>query len=254
MKIKPIRSGSKGNSTLIYTKDTKLLIDVGIAYLTIKKELEQENIDVKELNGILITHNHSDHIKGLSTLIKRTNLKVYIPKEMIIDLKDHISFENMNIIEEEFDINDIHIKLMRTSHDVTCSVGYIITDGRSSIFYATDTGYINRKYYKIMQNQDLYFIESNHDEEMLMNGPYPYYLKQRVISDEGHLSNKSAAKYLSKTIGKNTKYIVLAHLSEKNNTEELALQAITEEFKRNNITNKKILIARQDKSLPTIEV
>lgn len=254
MKIKPIRSGSKGNSTLIYTENTKILIDVGIAYLTIKNELEKESINVKELDGILITHNHSDHIKGLSTLIKKTNLKVYIPKEMIIDLKDILPFENMQIIEEEFDIQDIHFHLIRTSHDVTCSVGYIITDGKSSIFYATDTGYINRKYYKIMQNQDLYFIESNHDEEMLMNGPYPYYLKQRVLSDEGHLSNKSTAKYLSKTIGNSTKYIILAHLSEKNNTEELALQAITEEFTKKNIPKTKIFIARQDEALPTIEV
>ena len=173
---------------------------------------------------------------------------------MIIDLKDSIPIENMQIIDEEFDIQDLHFHLIRTSHDVSCSVGYIITDGRSSIFYATDTGYINRKYYKMMQNQDLYFIESNHDEEMLMNGPYPYYLKQRVLSDEGHLSNKTAARYLTKTIGENTKYIILAHLSEKNNTEQLALQAVEEEFSKKRITNKKIFIAKQDEALPTIEV
>lgn len=254
MKIKSIRSGSKGNSTLLYTENTKILIDVGIAYLTIKSVLEKESINIKELDGVLITHNHSDHIKGLSTLIKNTNIKIYIPKDMILDLKDYVPLEKMEIINEEFDIKDLHIKIIHTSHDVNCSVGYIITDGKSSIFYATDTGYINRKYLKQMKNQDLYFIESNHDEEMLMNGPYPYYLKQRVISDEGHLSNKTTAKYLSSSVGDNTKYIILAHLSEKNNTEELALKAIKEEFMKKQITNKKILIAKQDEELPTIEV
>ena len=254
MKIKSIRSGSKGNSTLIYTDNTKILIDVGIAYLTIKKSLEEESINLANIDGILITHNHNDHIKGLSTLIKKTNLKVYIPKEMILELKDHVPIENMKIVENEFDINDIHISLIRTSHDVNCSVGYIITDGISSIFYATDTGYINRRYYKKMTNQDLYFIESNHDEEMLMNGPYPYYLKQRVISDEGHLSNKTTAEYLRKTIGNNTKYIILAHLSEKNNKEELARLALSEELSKKDLDRIKVLVAKQNESLPTIEV
>ena len=254
MKIKSIRSGSKGNATLIYTDNTKILIDVGIAFLTIKKSLEEEDINIRDLDAILITHNHSDHIKGLSTLIKKTNLKVYIPKQMILDLKDYISISNMKIVSDEFDINDIHIKLIYTSHDVNCSVGYIISDGKKSLFYATDTGYINRRYHKLMNNQDLYFIESNHDEEMLMNGPYPYYLKQRVVSDEGHLSNKTTAEYLRKTIGKNTKYIILAHLSEKNNTEELARLAIEEELSKKDRERIKVLVAKQDDSLPTIEV
>ena len=254
MKIKAIRSGSKGNSTLLFTNNTKLLIDVGIAYLTIKNALEEEGINPKELDGILITHDHSDHIKGLKTLLKNINIKVYIPKEMKKALKDYVSEENIIYLEEESDINDLHISLIRTSHDVICSVGYIITDGIKSMFYATDTGYINRKYARKMKNHDLYFIESNHDEEMLMNGPYPYYLKQRVISDEGHLSNKTTAKYLAKAVGDNTKNIILAHLSEKNNTEELAMQAVQEEFKKNNIQRKKIYIAKQDESLPTIEV
>ena len=254
MKIKSIRSGSKGNSTLIYTNNTKIIIDVGIPYLTIKKELKEENIDIKEIDAILITHNHNDHIKGLQTLLNKSNLKVYIPKEMILDLKDYVPIDKMKIVSDEFDINDIHIKLIRTSHDVSCSVGYIITDGKSSIFYATDTGYINRKYYKIMSNQDLYFIESNHDEKMLMKGPYPYFLKQRVLSDTGHLSNKKTAEYLKKTIGINTKYIVLAHLSEHNNTEILARKALTEELKTTDIKRIKVLVAKQDDSLPTIEV
>lgn len=254
MKIKAVRSGSKGNSTLLFTNNTKILIDAGVSYLTIKQSLEATGISPKDLDGVLITHNHSDHIKGLQTLIKKTNIKVYIPKKMESDLKDVVPLENFVFVDNEFDLGDLHIDLIRTSHDVTYSVGYIITDGKKSVFYATDTGYINRKYFKQMENQDLYFIESNHDEEMLSNGPYPYYLKQRVRSDYGHLSNKLAAAYLGKTVGDKTKQIILAHLSEKNNTEALALQAVEEEFAKRNISNKKIYVAKQHEDLPTIEV
>ena len=119
------------------------------------------------------------------------------------------------------------------------------------LVYVTDTGYINRKYLEKMRKKDIYLIESNHDEKMLMEGPYPYYLKQRVISDVGHLSNKTTAKYLENLIGDNTKYIILAHLSEKNNTEQLALSATKEK-----LGNKKIqvLIAKQDEESPYVEV
>ena len=254
MKIKAVRSGSKGNSTLLFTNNTKILIDAGIAYTTIKKSLEDEGISPKDLDGILITHNHSDHIKGLPILLKNTNTNVYIPKQMEEDLNSVVPIERFAFIDKSFDIGDFHIDLIRTSHDVTYSVGYIITDGKKTIFYATDTGYINRKYLKQMANLDLYFIESNHDEEMLSNGPYPYYLKQRVRSDYGHLSNKLTAAYLSKTVGDKTKNIILAHLSEKNNTEELAVQAIEEEFSNKQIPKKKIHVAKQYEDLPTIEV
>ena len=115
----------------------------------------------------------------------------------------------------------------------------------------TDTGYINRKYLAKMVGKDAYIIESNHDEVMLMDGPYPRFLKERVISDKGHLSNKTTAKYLKKIIGSNTKTIVLAHLSEKNNTEEKALSAIADEELPASIN---ILIARQNEEGPLIEV
>ena len=119
--------------------------------------------------------------------------------------------------------------------------------------YITDTGYINRKYLKKLGNKSLYVLESNHDEQMLMDGPYPYYLKQRVISDAGHLSNKTTSKYLSDSVGEKTKYIVLAHLSEKNNTEEIAYSEVSGRLENTNFRGK-ILIAKQNESLDLLEV
>ena len=250
MKIKVIASGSKGNCTIILCDDTNIIIDMGIPYLTLKKCLEENSLSFDQFQGVLLTHCHTDHTKGLSSLIKHTNLKVYLPEEMYESVKGLIPLTNCNFIEDTFQINDIKIELIHTSHDAPASVGFIITYQDKSMVYVTDTGYINRKYLEKMKEKDLYMIESNHDEQMLMDGPYPRFLKERVISDRGHLSNRTTAKYLKKLVGKNTKNIILAHLSEKNNTEELALQAIEEEG-LNQIT---VNIARQYEETEMIEV
>lgn len=251
MKIKTLASGSKGNASIIICGKTKLLIDIGISYLKLKRKLEELNLTVEDFSALLITHAHIDHIKGLSSLTKHSNIKIYIPEAMYGDLKDQIHHDNIEFISDKFQIEDIEIELIHTSHDATSSVGYIITYQEKSLVYVTDTGYINRKYLEKMQKKDIYLIESNHDEKMLMEGPYPYHLKQRVVSDIGHLSNKTTARYLEKLIGENTRYIILAHLSEKNNTEELALTTIKDKLQEQKI---EILIARQEEESPFIEV
>ncbi|MBR1385740.1 MAG: MBL fold metallo-hydrolase [Bacilli bacterium] len=245
MKIKVIASGSKGNSTLIESKGTKILIDVGVNYQRIKKTLDNNNIDINEIDGIIISHTHSDHIGGLSSVIKKINTKVFIKEELFGEIKKIINIDNIEIVEDKFvTIGNLDIEYITASHDVP-AYGFIIGDGEKRVLYLTDTGYINRKYYEISKNLDAYIIESNHDEKMLMDGPYPYILKQRVISDKGHLSNRYTGKYLNKTIGKNTKYIILAHLSEKNNTRELALEQVKDELKDNKYFNNNIIIANQ---------
>ena len=148
-------------------------------------------------------------------------------------------------------INDLNIELIHTSHDAPSSVGFIFSYQGKSLVYVTDTGYINRKYLTKMVEKDAYIIESNHDEIMLMDGPYPRFLKERVISDQGHLSNTTTAKYLKKIVGKNTKNIILAHLSETNNTEELALETTKRELEGKNIN---IIAAKQYEGSPMIEV
>lgn len=251
MKIKTLASGSKGNCTIVLCEETKIIIDMGISYLTLKRSLEENSLSLDDFSGILITHCHNDHIKGLASLVKHSQLNVYIPEAMYDSIKEYVPYPKCIFVEDEFYINDVKIELIHTSHDAPYSVGYIIEKGNKSIVYVTDTGYINRKYLAKMVGKNAYLIESNHDEGMLMDGPYPRYLKERVISDRGHLSNKTTAKYLKKIVNSNTNHIILAHLSEINNTEEKALEAMHEEELDKTI---KIIIARQHEEGPLIEV
>lgn len=251
MKVQTIASGSKGNCTIVLCNDTNLIIDMGISYLTLKNSLEENSLSFDNFNGILITHCHKDHTKGLSSLIKKTNIPVYIPEKMYDSIKEYVPYPRCIIIDDEFYINDIKINLLHTSHDAPCSVGFIIRNNDKSLVYITDTGYINRKILNNIVGKDCYIIESNHDEVMLMDGPYPRFLKERVISDKGHLSNITTAKYLKKIVGKNTKNIILAHRSETNNTEEKILEAINNVELDKNIN---IYIARQNEEGPLIEV
>ena len=251
MKIKTIASGSKGNCTIVLCNETNLIIDMGISFLTLKKTIEENSLSFDNFSGILITHCHKDHIKGLATLINKTKLNIYIPEGMYESLKEFVPYPKCIFIEDIFNINDVEIELIHTSHDAPSSVGYIINHNNRSLVYVTDTGYINRKYLEKMNNKNCYLIESNHDEIMLMDGPYPRFLKERVISDSGHLSNSTTSKYLKKVIGPDTKTIILAHLSETNNTPEKALEAIKEQELPENIT---VLIADQYKEGPMIEV
>ena len=251
MKIKTIASGSKGNCTILLCDETKIIIDMGISFLTLKNSLEENSLSFDEFTAILITHCHKDHTKGLATLVNKTKIKVYIPKDMYDSIKELVPLEKCIFIEDEFVINDVEIELLHTSHDAPCSVGYLIKHNDKSMIYITDTGYLNRKILNKIINKDLYLIESNHDEIMLMDGPYPRFLKERVISDSGHLSNKTTSKYLKKVIGDRTKTIILAHLSETNNTEEKAIESIKEE----GIDKKaNIVIARQYEEGPFIEI
>ena len=163
-------------------------------------------------------------------------------------MESEIDAKNIEYLTKEMTIGDIDIKVFKTSHDVP-SYGYILND---ELVYITDTGYINNKYFDMLKNKKIYIMESNHDIEMLEEGPYPYHLKQRVWSDKGHLSNKMSAEYLSNFIGDNTYAVVLAHLSEINNKEELALEEFNE--KENNRRVEKLIIARQKEPTELIEV
>lgn len=248
MKVCVLSSGSKGNTTYIESDKTKIIIDVGNTCKYVKEKLEEIGVSPNEINAVLITHTHSDHIKGLKLFINKYKIPVYITKGMF----DSLSYlEDYHFIDDEFDINDMHITAIKTSHDAPDSRGYIVSNKDKSIVYITDTGYINRKYFDILKNKNIYIMESNHDVEMLTNGKYPFQLKQRILSDKGHLSNYDSSKYLSSFIGDNTKYIFLAHLSEDNNTEELAYETLNSKLKSDNI---EIIIAKQDKETELVSI
>ena len=252
MIVKVLSSGSKGNSTYIESNGTKILLDVGIPFHSIDKALEEINKSVYELDGVVISHEHHDHLGGIQSLSKKVPVPIFIRKDLEKEVKKLVRDDLVNIVEDSIEIGNLSIKLFNNSHDVPNS-GYIVEDGTSSLVYITDTGYINRKNIEITKNKNVYIIESNHDEEMLMNGSYPYMLKQRVLSDTGHLSNKSATSYLKKVIGDNTKYIILAHISENNNTYELAYENACNEL--DGIFNKdNILVAYQKEGAKIVEI
>lgn len=252
MKIKVLASGSKGNCSLIETASARFLIDIGITYQRLKKELEKMNLNLDDIDALLLTHAHNDHTSGLKVLLKHTNFKIYANKDIIKELTVDIDKKRIELYDSIMHLNSTELTIFKTSHDAKGSVGFLIIDDGSSLVYITDTGYLNRKYFKLLTNRNIYYIESNHDEKMLMDGPYPYYLKQRILSDEGHLSNETTSKYLKKLVGDSTKYIILAHLSEHNNKEELAYT--TTRVALQDRSDIKILVAKQNEALEEIEV
>jgi len=250
MKVSVIASGSKGNAALLLFNEKVVLIDAGITFSYIKDKLESLNI--KKIDYVLLTHVHVDHIGGLKLIIKNYNPKIYLSLGMYEELD--VRLDNYEIIKDDFSIDDLNIEIIKTSHDVKDSNGYIFNHNDKSIVYITDTGYINTKYHQKLKNRNMYIIESNHDIEKLMNGKYPYYLKQRILSDEGHLSNKDCSYYLKTFIGSLTTDIILIHLSEENNSEELAygeLKKVLNEIGRNDIN---IIISKQKERTDLIEI
>ena len=252
MKVTMLSSGSKGNTTFVSTNNTKILIDIGNSCKYVKERLMELNVDPHTIDGILITHTHIDHIKGLKVFCKQFNTKIYCTKKMLNDIE---YANNYSIIEDnEFMIGDFNIQVIKTSHDSNDSNGYIVTENNNSLVYITDTGYINHRYFNKLENKNIYILESNHDIEMLNNGSYPYELRKRIYGDKGHLSNVDCSKYLSKFIGNNTKCIFLAHLSEENNDPDIAYNTLIEKLNSVNKTVDNIIIAKQDKKTELIEI
>ena len=249
MKVSVLASGSKGNCTYVETSDNKMLIDVGMSNLYVEKKLMSLGVKPSDINSVFITHTHIDHIAGLKVFINKYNPKVFLTSKMYEDLKNII--KDYVIIEDQLNIGDLNVQIFKTSHDASDSLGYIFKNNDKEFVYVTDTGYINSKNLNLLMNKDLYIFESNHDVELLMNNPhYPYHIKQRILGDKGHLSNVQCGEYLKKVVGNKTQFIILAHLSEQNNNQELALNNI----KNNVSTDIQIMVAAQNDNTELIEI
>lgn len=229
MRIVTFASGSTGNCSLITEGGANILIDAGISMRRTLAALETLGLAPRDLCGVLITHEHSDHISGLPMLVKHHDVKVFAPKALcgvLADIKPQIT-DNLNCIPEndKADLGGIEVSCFRTPHDAAYSVGYRF-EADSTVAYATDTGSISDELVRGLEGAELALIEANHDVEMLRTGPYPYYLKQRIFSPRGHLSNNDSGKLALHLAKSGTKHIILGHLSRENNTPELAYNTV----------------------------
>lgn len=226
MQVYTLASGSSGNCTLVQTERAAILIDAGISTKRITAALSQLGVLPEQLSGIFITHEHSDHIGGLSTFIKHYDVPIFAPRTVASHLSWSIAgvedFLTVLVPGEEFALSDFEVVPFHTPHDTPESVGYRVSDGSASFGLCTDLGHVTDEVLTAMRGVDAAVIESNHDLDMLKTGPYPADLKRRILSGTGHLSNEAASQ-LAVTLGEaGTRQIVLGHLSRQNNRPPLA--------------------------------
>lgn len=242
-------SGSSGNSTYIEYNDTRILIDAGVSCQRIIKALAELNVTLDMIDGILITHEHSDHTKGLTTICKKFNTTIYATNKTwnqmsVLKLPEynHALF-NAN---EKFKIGDFEVYPFSIPHDAVDPCGFNIFAGDKKITVATDIGHITDDIYNRLSSSDVLLLESNYDLNTLTYGSYPYFLKKRITSDIGHLSNEMASKVIKKLYEETgTNNIILGHLSKENNFPELAYQTVINEF-GNVPENLKLSVANRD--------
>ncbi len=239
--IKVLFSGSKGNSALFVLGNTKIIIDAGVSRKRLCGALEDLNLNINGAN-ILVTHHHSDHIKGLKQILKKDNVNLYGSKEICDRLENTIELTDILLID------DVEIEVINLSHDANLTFGYILSYNDYKIVYISDTGYLSEKNLSKIKNPDILLLESNHDVNMLMNGSYSWDLKNRVISDYGHLSNIQFKTYVNKVKGDNTRYLVALHLSEDNNSVDI----VNEMFIKMDVVN--CFVASQTCGCETIKL
>ena len=234
MRICTLMSGSSGNAIYIETGKTKVLIDAGQTGRRLNQALEEGcGIKAGELDAILVTHAHRDHILGAGIMSRRYDLPLYATEGTWCEMESLIGpvfpqRRNYIDVQRSWEIGDIKIEPFPTSHDALEPVGFICSNGQKRLGIATDSGVFTTRMANVLGDLDCLVLEANHDVDMLNEGPYPWPLKKRIAGIFGHLSNKDAGLALLKTCGGNTKNIILAHLSEENNRPSLALETVRE--------------------------
>lgn len=226
-------SGSSGNSFLVKSENATILIDAGVSLRKITTALLSFNIDISDIDGILISHEHIDHTKSIAAISLKYDIPIYANKETLSAFDStKIPAKNINLfqVENSFYIKDILITPFSTPHDAASPCGFEISDNLSSLCIATDLGHVTPKIYKHFENCSFLMLESNYEPDILKISSYPYLLKQRISSDVGHLSNQSAAETIYKLAGGKLNQALLIHLSKENNIPEIALATIHEKL------------------------
>ena len=236
LKFTTLASGSSGNAAVISCGQTHILLDAGISARRITTGMKELGIDPAALTAILITHDHVDHIGGLAVLTKKVKAPIYATRPTCdtIALKAPCAEEQLCPCQPGFllDLGEVLVESFPTSHDAPGSVGYAISGGGQRMALCTDLGYVTEDVKRAAAGCDLLLCETNHDEDWVKTGPYPYYLKQRILGDRGHLSNEAGAELALYAIQNGAKEVILAHLSAENNTPAHALRVVSDRLRR----------------------
>jgi phosphoribosyl 1,2-cyclic phosphodiesterase len=234
MKFYSLSSGSSGNSTLIEDNNHYILIDVGITYKELTSKLDELQININQIEAVLITHNHIDHVRSIKFF--DDNIRYGIGGYFSLPAKNYLNPYNT------YKFNDLEVFVLPASHDID-TINFVIKNKEETLVYITDTGYIAKKNLEYLVNADYYFFESNHDVKMLMESNRPIFLKKRILSDDGHLSNETASEYLMSLIGDKTKEIMFIHLSDVANTKDVCINTFNNIAIKRNKNISKLLIS-----------
>lgn len=231
MKVCVFASGSSGNCLMLSDGETNILLDAGISMRRIETALRQAGLSLVDISGVLITHEHSDHVSALPMLSKHYGMPIYAPHTVAArlcgakpELEPYIRIIQPGL---NFKLGTLTVRAFHTPHDTDESVGYRIENG-GCFALATDMGHVTEEVFDNLSGADAVLVESNHDVEMLSYGPYPIYLKRRILSDRGHLSNVCCAELVQRLAATGVKKVILGHLSRENNTPEKAYLASAE--------------------------
>lgn len=237
MRLCSIASGSSGNCIYVGSDATHLLVDVGISGKRTESGLNLLGLTGEDIDGILVTHEHADHINGLGVMVRKYGIPIYATRGTIEAIRNMESVGRIDESlfhevreDEKLVIKDLTVNPMKISHDAAQPVAYRVSYGRKKVAICTDLGHFTDYTVDCLRGMDALLLEANHDVNMLQVGAYPYYLKQRILSDKGHLSNENSGRLLSRVLHDGLQAILLGHLSKENNLPELAYEAVRMEI------------------------
>lgn len=239
LKFCSLYSGSSGNSLFVSSAHTNILVDCGTSCKKICEGLASIDSSIEDIDAILVTHEHSDHVQSLGMISKKFNIPVYANLETwnaMEKQKEKVSENNINYFtnDEDFTLNDLTIHPFSTPHDAANPCGFNIHNGKKKLSIATDLGHMDNSIFKQLEKSSFILLEANYEPEVLKMSKYPYHLKQRIAGPNGHLSNQTAGKTIAALMKKDLKQVLLGHLSKESNFPELAYKSVTEELINSN--------------------
>lgn len=260
MLFSPLASGSSGNSTFVEAGGLRILIDAGLSAKRLTELLDAIDIKAHTIDAILVTHEHSDHIAGIAVLSKRYCIPVYANRETFFAMREKrvsISPCNVRVVEPDvpFYLKGVEILPYATPHDSARSMGYTLTSNGGKCTVMTDIGHVSDHMLEVARDSDILLLEANHDVDMLKSGPYPFSLKRRILSKNGHLSNDDAGAALVKFFGFGVRNVILGHLSRENNTPELARVTVESILEENGVLDAMhVEVAKRDEPTGIYEI